>query len=49
MAKRYLVAGDQGYHGGLSETSKRTLKFQVCPLVLLCCVILMVIGRRIHI
>lgn len=49
MAKRYLVATDQGYHGGLSETSKRTLKFQVCPLVLLCCVILMVIGRRIHI
>lgn len=31
MAKRYLVATDQSYYDGLSETSKRTLKFQVCP------------------
>jgi len=30
MAKRYLVATDKGYHDELSETSKRTLKFQVC-------------------
>ncbi|OGE58013.1 hypothetical protein PENARI_c001G08809 [Penicillium arizonense] len=28
MAKRYLVTTDQKYHDGLSETSKRTLKFQ---------------------
>ncbi|KAJ5094275.1 hypothetical protein N7456_010136 [Penicillium angulare] len=28
MAKRYLVATDQTYHDGLSETSKRTLRFQ---------------------
>lgn len=31
MAKRYLVATDQSYHDGLSETSKRTLRFQVWP------------------
>ena len=30
MAKRYLVATDQSYYDSLSETSKRTLKFQVC-------------------
>lgn len=30
MAKRYLVATDKEYYDGLSETSKRTLKFQVC-------------------
>lgn len=29
MAKRYLVATDKTYHDGLSETSKRTLRFQV--------------------
>jgi putative nucleotidyltransferase with HDIG domain len=29
MAKRYLVATDKSYHDGLSETSKRTLRFQV--------------------
>lgn len=29
MAKRYLVATDESYHDGLSETSKRTLRFQV--------------------
>jgi putative nucleotidyltransferase with HDIG domain len=29
MAKRYLVATDQKYYDGLSETSKRTLVFQV--------------------
>lgn len=29
MAKRYLVATDKCYHDGLSETSKRTLRFQV--------------------
>ncbi|KAJ6081573.1 hypothetical protein N7499_006447 [Penicillium canescens] len=28
MAKRYLVTTDQRYYDGLSETSKRTLKFQ---------------------
>ncbi|KAJ5610738.1 Alkaline phosphatase-like alpha/beta/alpha [Penicillium lagena] len=28
MAKRYLVATDQKYYDGLSETSKRTLRFQ---------------------
>ncbi|OQE30339.1 hypothetical protein PENFLA_c003G01898 [Penicillium flavigenum] len=28
MAKRYLVATDQSYYDALSETSKRTLKFQ---------------------
>ncbi|KAJ5914755.1 hypothetical protein N7504_003638 [Penicillium tannophilum] len=28
MAKRYLVATDKTYHDGLSETSKRTLRFQ---------------------
>ncbi|KAJ5646487.1 hypothetical protein N7490_002859 [Penicillium lividum] len=28
MAKRYLVATDKTYHEGLSETSKRTLRFQ---------------------
>ncbi|KAJ5928688.1 hypothetical protein N7466_007644 [Penicillium verhagenii] len=28
MAKRYLVATDKAYHDGLSETSKRTLRFQ---------------------
>jgi putative nucleotidyltransferase with HDIG domain len=32
MAKRYLVAIDQSYYDALSETSKRTLKFQVCHL-----------------
>jgi putative nucleotidyltransferase with HDIG domain len=35
MAKRYLVATDKSYYDGLSETSKRTLEFQVCDLVLL--------------
>lgn len=29
MAKRYLVSTDKTYHDGLSETSKRTLRFQV--------------------
>ena len=29
MAKRYLVATDKAYYDGLSETSKRTLRFQV--------------------
>jgi putative nucleotidyltransferase with HDIG domain len=29
MAKRYLVSTDKNYHDGLSETSKRTLRFQV--------------------
>jgi putative nucleotidyltransferase with HDIG domain len=29
IAKRYLVTTDQRYYDGLSETSKRTLKFQV--------------------
>ncbi|KAJ5724689.1 hypothetical protein N7493_006417 [Penicillium malachiteum] len=28
MAKRYLVSTDEKYHDGLSETSKRTLRFQ---------------------
>ncbi|KAJ5301011.1 uncharacterized protein N7443_006013 [Penicillium atrosanguineum] len=28
MAKRYLVATDKSYHDDLSETSKRTLRFQ---------------------
>ncbi|KAJ6114838.1 Alkaline phosphatase-like alpha/beta/alpha [Penicillium sp. IBT 16267x] len=28
MAKRYLVATDQSYYDGLSETSKQTFKFQ---------------------
>ncbi|KAJ5175117.1 uncharacterized protein N7482_000994 [Penicillium canariense] len=28
IAKRYLVATDKTYHDGLSETSKRTLRFQ---------------------
>lgn len=31
MAKRYLVATDQEYYDALSDTSKRTLVFQVCP------------------
>ena len=34
MAKRYLVATDQSYYDALSETSKRTLKFQVGYLAL---------------
>lgn len=29
MAKRYLTAVDQGYYDSLSQSSKRTLKFQV--------------------
>jgi putative nucleotidyltransferase with HDIG domain len=29
LAKRYLVSTEEEYYGGLSETSKRTLKFQV--------------------
>jgi len=29
MAKRYLTAVDKDYYEGLSETSKRTLKYQV--------------------
>jgi len=29
MAKRYLTAVDEAYYDGLSESSKRTLKFQV--------------------
>jgi putative nucleotidyltransferase with HDIG domain len=35
MAKRYLVATDQSYYDALSETSKQTLKFQVCNFLLL--------------
>jgi len=31
MAKRYLTAVDKGYYEGLSESSKKTLKFQVWP------------------
>lgn len=37
MAKRYLVATDQCYYDALSETSKRTLKFQVGHLSILYC------------
>lgn len=33
MAKRYLVATDKTYHDGLSETSKKTLRFQVHQLL----------------
>lgn len=30
LAKRFLVSTEGEYYGGLSETSKRTLRFQVC-------------------
>lgn len=30
MAKRYLTAVDKAYYDGLSQSSKTTLKFQVC-------------------
>ena len=30
MAKRYLTAVDKDYYDGLSQSSKATLKFQVC-------------------
>lgn len=34
LAKRVLVSTQEGYYDGLSETSKRTLGFQVCLLIL---------------
>lgn len=36
MAKRYLTATDKDYYEDLSETSKRTLNYQVCEDRFLC-------------